>query len=96
MKISKQIITGNTVKSIKEQLSWLINQSDPSFDCKKDVAEFFGVNDVHELYSCVEDTLTFRGRKVGGWISTITVIITAYYKDAGSDEYAYLVNVVED
>lgn len=96
MKIRKQFITGNTVKTIKGQLCWLINQSDPAFDCKKDVADFFGVDDVNELYSCVEDTLTFRGRKVGGWISTITVTITAYYKDAGSNEYAYLINVVED
>lgn len=98
MKIHKQFIKGNTVDSIKESIMYVINHDYKlfAFDCKKDVAAFFGVDDVNELYSRVEDTLTFRGEQVGGWIPTITATITSYCMDPGSFDYCYLINVVED
>ena len=98
MKIHKQFITGNTVDTIKKEIMYIINhdQDEFAFDCKKDVAAFFGVDDVNELYSRVEDTLTFRGEQVGGWIPTITATITSYCMDPGSFDYCYLINVVED
>lgn len=98
MKIHKQFIKGNTVDTVKEDIMCVINHDYKlfAFDCKKDVAAFFGVDDVSELYSRVEDTLTFRGEQVGGWIPTITATITAYYMDPGSFDYCYLINVVED
>ena len=98
MKIHKQFIKGNTVESIKAELLYVINHDYqyPAFECKEDIVDFFGVNDVNELYSRVEETLTFRGEQVGGWIPTITATITAYYMDPGSNDYCYLINVVED
>lgn len=98
MNISKQIITGNTLEAIKAELLHVINndQKEVAFDKIEDIEEYFDGTPVTELGSSVEEKLTFPGVQVGNWIPTITATIIAYYKDAGSDEYAYLVNVVED
>lgn len=98
MNISKSIITGNTVEVIKAELLHVISndQKEAAFDKIEDIEGYFDGTPVTELGSSVEDILTFTGVQVGNWIPTITATIIAYYKDAGSDEYAYLVNVVED
>lgn len=98
MNISKQIITGNTLEAIKAELLHVINydHQEVAFDKIEDVEGYFEGTPVTELGCSVEEKLTFPGVQVGNWIPTITATITAYYKDAGSDEYAYLVNVVED
>lgn len=98
MKIRKQFITGTTVEAIKAELLHVINddQQEVAFDKIEDIEEYFEGTPVTELGSSIEEKLTFTGVQVGNWIPTITATIIAYYKDAGSDEYAYLVNVVED
>lgn len=98
MKIRKQFITGNTVEAIKLELLHVINyeQKEAAFDKIEDIEGYFEGTPVTELGCSVEEKLTFTGEQVGNWIPTITATITAYYKDAGCDEYAYLVNVVED
>lgn len=98
MNISKKIITGNTAGAIKAELLHVINddQKEAAFDKIEDIEGYFEGTPVTELGSSIEEKLTFTGVQVGNWIPTITATIIAYYKDAGSDEYAYLVNVVED
>ena len=98
MKILKQLITGTTVEAIKAELLHVINhdQQEAAFDKIEDIKEYFEGTPVTELGSSVEEKLTFTGVQVENWIPTITATITAYYKDAGSNEYAYLINVVED
>lgn len=98
MNISKQIITGNTLEAIKAELLHVINndQKEAAFDKIEDIEGYFEGTPVTELGCSVEEKLTFTGEQVGNWIPTITATIIAYYKDAGSNEYAYLVNVVED
>lgn len=98
MKIRKQFITGNTIETINAELLYIVNneQHEAAFDKIEDIEEYFDGTPVTELGSSVEDRLTFTGEQVGNWIPTITATITAYYKDAGSNEYAYLINVVED
>lgn len=98
MKIRKQLITGTTIEAIKTELLHVINldQQEAAFDKIEDIEGYFEGTPVTELGSSVEEKLTFTGVQVGNWIPTITATIIAYYKDAGSDEYAYLVNVVED
>lgn len=98
MKIRKQFITGNTVEAINAELLYIINhdQHEAAFDKIEDIEGYFEGTPVTELGCSVEEKLTFTGEQVGNWIPTITATIIAYYKDAGSDEYAYLVNVVED
>lgn len=98
MNIRKQFITGNTVEAIKAELMYIMNneQQEAAFDKIEDIEGYFDGTPVTELGSSVEETLTFTGEQVGNWIPTITATIIAYYKDAGSNEYAYLVNVVED
>lgn len=71
-------------------------QQEVAFDKIEDIEDYFDGTPVTELGSSVEEKLTFTGEPVGNWIPTITAIMTAYYKDAGSNEYAYLINVVED
>lgn len=98
MNIRKQFITGNTVEAIKAEILHVINndQQEVAFDKIEDIEGYFEGTPVTELGCSVEEKLTFTGEQVGDWIPTITATIIAYYKDAGSDEYAYLVNVVED
>lgn len=98
MKSRKQFITGNTIETINAELLYIMNneQQEVAFDKIEDIEEYFEGTPVTELGSSVEEKLTFSGVQVGNWIPTITATIIAYYKDAGSDEYAYLVNVVED
>ena len=98
MKIRKQFITGNTIETIKAELLYIVNneQHEAAFDKIEDIEGYFDGTPVTELGSSVEEKLTFTGEQVGNWIPTITATITAYYKDAGSNEYAYLINVVED
>ena len=97
MKNIKQLITGNTVEAIKAELLHVIRYNhEVAFDKIEDIEEYFEGTPVTELGSSIEEKLTFTGERVGNWIPTITATITGYYKDAGSDEYAYLVNVVED
>ena len=98
MKIRKQFITGNTIETIKAELLYIMNneQQEVAFDKIEDIEGYFEGTPVTELGSSVEEKLTFTGVQVGNWIPTITATIIAYYNDAGSDEYAYLVNVVED
>lgn len=98
MKIRKQFITGNTIDTIKAELLYIVNneQHEAAFDKIEDIEGYFDGTPVTELGSSIEEKLTFTGEQVGNWIPTITASITAYYKDAGSNEYAYLVNVVED
>lgn len=98
MNISKQIITGNTLEAIKAELLHVINydQKGAAFDKIEDIEEYFEGTPVTELGSSIEEKLTFTGEQVGNWIPTITATIIAYYKDAGSDDYAYLLNVEED
>ena len=98
MKIRKEFITGNTIETIKAELLYIMNneQQEAAFDKIEDIEVYFEGTPVTELGSSVEEKLTFTGEQVGNWIPTITATIIAYYKDAGSDEYAYLINVVED
>lgn len=97
MKIRKQFITDNTVEAIKAELLYIMNneQQEAAFDKIEDIEGYFEGTPVTELGSSVEEKLTFPGVHVGNWIPTITATITSYYKDAGSNEYAYLINVVE-
>lgn len=44
----------------------------------------------------VEQTFSIDGEVNGDWQSTITVTIKSYYKDSGSIDYCYQVNVTED
>lgn len=98
MNIRKQFITGNTIETIKAELLYIMNneQQEAAFDKIEDIEGYFDGTPVTELGSSVEDRLTFTGEQVGNWIPTITATVTAYYKDAGSNEYAYLINVVEN
>lgn len=48
------------------------------------------------LYEDIEQTFKINGEMNGDWQSTITVTIKSYYKDSGSDDYCYQVNVTED
>ncbi len=98
MNIRKQFITGNIIESIKAELLYIMNNEhhEAAFDKIEDIEGYFDGTPVTELGSSVEEKLTFTGEQVGNWIPNIIATIIAYYKDAGSNEYAYFINVVED
>lgn len=91
-------ITAKTVEAVKaqveEQLSYLgyvvVESEAEAEEYLKDI-EGDGY-----LYDDVEQTFSLDGEMNGEWQSTITVTIKSYYKDSGSIDYCYSVNVTED
>lgn len=91
-------ITAKTVEAVKaqveEQLSYLgyvvVESEAEAEEYLKDI-EGDGY-----LYDDVEQTFSLDGEMNGDWQSTITVTIKSYYKDSGSIDYCYQVNVTED
>lgn len=91
-------ITAKTVEAVKaqveEQLSYLgyvvVESEAEAEEYLKDI-EGDGY-----LYDDVEQTFSLDGEMNGEWQSTITVTIKSYYKDSGSIDYCYQVNVTED
>lgn len=91
-------ITAKTVEVVKaqveEQLSYLgyvvVESESEAEEYLKDI-EGDGY-----LYDDVEQTFSLDGEMNGEWQSTITVTIKSYYKDSGSIDYCYQVNVTED
>nr|WP_288330768.1 hypothetical protein [uncultured Prevotella sp.]DAZ14049.1 MAG TPA: hypothetical protein [Caudoviricetes sp.] len=91
-------ITAKTVEAVKaqveEQLSYLgyvvVESESEAEEYLKDI-EGDGY-----LYDDVEQTFSLDGEMNGEWQSTITVTIKSYYKDSGSIDYCYSVNVTED
>ena len=91
-------ITAKTVEVVKaqveEQLSYLgyvvVESEAEAEEYLKDI-EGDGY-----LHDDVEQTFSLDGEMNGDWQSTITVTIKSYYKDSGSIDYCYQVNVTED
>lgn len=91
-------ITAKTVEVVKaqveEQLSYL------GYTIVKDEAEaeeyFKDIEGDGCLHDEIEQTFSLDGEMNGEWQSTITVTIKSYYKDSGSIDYCYQVNVTED
>ena len=91
-------ITAKTVEAVKaqveEQLSYLgyvvVESEAEAEEYLKDI------DGDGYLYDDVEQTFSLDGEMNGEWQSTITVTIKSYYKDSGSIDYCYSVNVTED
>ena len=65
-------------------------------DIKEQVEEM--ISRQNQVVSGQEEARNFTilGEVEGGWQPTFTVVITAYFIDAGSDDYVYSVRVTED
>ena len=49
-----------------------------------------------DIFDQIVQTFSVLGEIEGAWQITLTVTIKSYYKDSGSYDYCYQVNVVED
>ena len=99
--IIKNQITANTVAEVRNQVEnilcsygYLVFKSvSGAEECLND--NFEGAKD-KELKEETVQVFTVPGELNGDWETTIKVTIKAYYKDAGSVDYCYIVNVEED
>jgi hypothetical protein len=90
-------ITAITVEDVKAQVEREMSR----FYCvvaNDEEAEAFFADMEMDGYLYSEEAQRFYvpGRMNGNWQETITVVITAFYKDPGSDDYCYSVTVTED
>ncbi len=97
--VIKPFITAKKKEEVRERVEGHLCVSGRIvFRSEKKIKEYFNEIDEHTtpLLSEVVQKFTVRGERNGDWETTITVQIIAYYYDAGSDDYAYLVKVEED
>lgn len=90
-------ITAKTVEGVKQQVEEIVGRYNNVVSDEEAAEQFFADCEIEGyLYSEEAQRFTVDGEQNGDWQETITVVITAYYKDAGSDDYCYSVNVTED
>ena len=98
--IIKNQITANTVAEVRNQVEnilcsygYLVFKSvSGAEECLNDN---FEDSKNKELQEETVQVFTVPGEPNGDWETTIRVTIKAYYKDAGSVDYCYVVNVEE-
>lgn len=88
-------ITAKTAEEVKAQVEGLIGRYHDVVSDEDDAKKFFG-SESEDLYREEVQRFTVSGEMNGDWQETITVVITAYYKDSGSDDYCYSVSAEED
>lgn len=101
MNTFKQQITANTVETVKEQVLELMSRYGYNvFNSKEEIEDFYKnayeYGPEWETSSEIAEKFEVPGEIEDGWESTITVTIKAYYKDSGSADYCYIVEVDED
>lgn len=91
-------ITAKTVEIVKAQVEeQLIYLGYTVVESETEAEEYLkDIEGDGYLYEDIEQTFSIDGEVNGDWQSTITVTIKSYYKDSGSDDYCYQVNVAED
>ena len=95
--VNKSEITAKTVEGVKSQVEELVSRYNNVVSDKEEAEQFFTDCGIEgDLYSENVQNFSVEREMNGDWQETITVVITAYYKDAGSEDYCYSVTVTED
>lgn len=95
--VNKSEITAKTVEGVKSQVEELVSRYNNVVSDKEAAEQFFTDCEIEgDLHSENVQNFSVLGEINGDWQETITVVITAYYKDAGSEDYCYKVSVTED
>lgn len=90
-------ITAKTVEGVKQQVEEIVGRYNNVVSDEEAAEQFFSNCEIDGyLYSEEAQRFIVEGEIKGDWQETITVVITAYYKDAGSEDYCYSVRVTED
>lgn len=90
-------ITATTVEGVKKQVEEQLNRYYNVVSDEGAAESFFADCEIEGYLQSEEaQRFTVKGEMNGDWQETITVVITAYYKDAGSEDYCYSVKVTED
>ena len=97
MTINLAEITAKTAEDIKEQVEQIIARQEHVVSGKEEAERFFAMyGDERYVYGAEDRKYSVEGEVKGGWQTTYTVVIIAYFTDAGSDNYVYSVRVTED
>lgn len=96
--IIKAEITAKTVEGVKAQVEAALTERGYNVVAsEKEVKDFFNQAGIEgHLYSETTSTFEVDGEQNGDWEATISVTIKAHYKDAGSEDYVYSIEVTED
>lgn len=95
--VNEKEITTKTVEDVKAQVEEQISRYNNVVSGEEAAEQFFANCEIDGyLYSEEVQRFTVEGEVRGDWQETITVVITAYYKDASSEDYCYSVRVTED
>ena len=90
-------ITAKTVEDVRAQVEEIVGRYNNVVSDEEAAEQFFTDCEIEGyLYSEEAQRFTVAGEMNGDWQETITVVITAYYKDSGSDDYCYSVSAEED
>lgn len=89
-------ITVKTADEVKTQVEELISRYHSVVSGREEAETFFNECKIEGyLYSEEAQRFTVEGERNGDYQESITVVITAFYKDPGSVDYCYSVTVIE-
>ena len=82
---------------VKREVEQMIARQGHVVSGKEEAERFFAMyGATGYVYADEDRRFTVKGEVKGGWQTTYTVVITAYFLEAGSDDYVYSVSVTED
>lgn len=92
------IIKNNkSAETIKREVEQIIARQEHVVSGKEEAERFFAMyGDTRYVYGAEDRKYSVEGEVKGGWQTTYTVVIIAYFTEAGSDDYVYSVRVTED
>lgn len=92
-----KIKNNKSAETIKREVEQMIARQEHVVSGKEEAERFFAMyGATGYVYSDEDRKFTVKGEVKGGWQTTYTVVITAYFLEAGSDDYVYSVSVTED
>ena len=91
------IKNNKSAETIKREVEQIIARQEHVVSGQEEAEKLYDRNGVEGyVYQEEARNFTILGEVEGGWQPTFTVVITAYFIDAGSDDYVYSVRVTED
>ena len=92
-----KIKNNKSAETIKREVEQMIALQEHVVSGKEEAERFFAMyGATGYVYSDEDRKFTVKGEIKGGWQTTYTVVIIAYFIEAGSDDYVYSVRVTED
>ena len=91
------IKNNKSAETIKREVEQIIARQEHVVSGKEEAERFFAMyGDTRYVYAAEDRKYSVEGEVKGGWQTTYTVVIIAYFTEAGSDDDVYSVRVTED